>query len=104
LLHLTLEKGQTTAYPASSDGPSTNYRFWATAVRGSIQFGIQARQLPFEDKYKDALNIFGFKHRDNGRELYLILPFEAENALPLAKIAVNLIRDVFSYADRTPHG
>jgi hypothetical protein len=93
-LRLEFGKGESTAYPASAEGPSEIYRYWATVVGGQIQFGAQMKKsgTPFEPHIFKQLEIFNFKLRNNQREAFIELPGDVKSAIPLAKMAIAVLR------------
>ena len=92
-LGLVLAKGNTTRYPATQIGPAENYRFWATSVRGHLEFGPQAKAgLSFDQMALRHLKYFGFRSRPNGREAVVDLPSDVESAVTVARIAMAALK------------
>lgn len=93
-LKLELGKGESTAYPASIEGPADDYRYWATAVAGEIQFGAQMKRTStrFDLQTFERLKVFNFELRLNRREAFIRLPVETRAAIPLAKMAMAVLR------------
>ena len=90
---MDIEKGATTRYPESGQPENKPYRFWATYTGGSIQFGIQlrSRTSSFPPLVVQRLSIFGFKPRPNGREYYVDLPEDLDEAELLAQALIQLV-------------
>ena len=90
-LGLELEKGAETAYPATIAPRNSRLRYWASEVRDTIEFGVQLRSPADEFSTQELrdLEVFGFKTRPNGREMYLSFsPHEAER---LARATIILL-------------
>lgn len=90
---MDIEKGATTRYPASAQPEGKPYRVWATHTGGSIQFGIQLRTptSSFTPLMVQRLTTFGFKPRPNGREHYVKLPDDLDEAELLAHALIQLV-------------
>jgi hypothetical protein len=101
-LGMDLAKGATTAYPATTEGPSDGYRFWAAEVGSNVQFGIQRRSASegFDANLKATLGIFGFRSRPNKREMYVSLSNDVDLAQPMALLAIGLLRDACALGGR----
>ena len=104
LLNLTVSKGATGRYPAASEGPNPEMRYWATELNGDgvIQFGVQMRRagqtIPL--RVLRSLQPLGFRLRPHGRELVLDLP----GTVASAKLAADkAIRQLQSLPDEALH-
>jgi len=93
-LRLTLEKGGSTAYPATIEDPGDGYRYWATSVRDQIQFGAQVRRVgvDFEDHLFAKLKFFSFELRPKKREAVVLIPGEVRAAFPIAWMAIAVLK------------
>jgi hypothetical protein len=95
-LGFAVEKGSTTAYPASAEGPNEALRYWATELtsRKEIQFGVQSRSASghIEPALLGALASWGFLPRDNGREIYRTIAADDPNAMSNARAIIGVLK------------
>lgn len=95
-LNLSIEKGETTAYPASTEGPNATLRYWATelASRSEIQFGVQSRSPSeqIDPSLADSLADWGFRQRDNGREIYRTISATDPNVVSNATAIMGVLK------------
>lgn len=90
-------KGPNGRYPCADMHSDDPYRFWATVSDGEYRFGVQPKpKAPLSPRARAAFEEAAFNISPNGKEAYVKLGGDLDDAVDKARAAMARIRSVLN--------